>query len=114
MWGLGPGEAIKLKKGRRPPIRAGNEVLSRFRRRLAPNLRVRAFLESAVMATRVGLEACARKQALSTEVVRDLAAESSGEPPSYQVRTAALLERVRAREAGRRPPRGGGVVEPPS
>ena len=95
----GQEKAIKLSRQCCPPTRTGGEVLSRFRRGLAPNPRVRAVIDAAVPAARVGIQPTTRRQAQQVEVIRDFAAVA--EPQPYEQRMAALFERVRQRELAR-------------
>eukprot|EP00959_Pyramimonas_sp_CCMP1952_P312004 6529665-Pyramimonas_sp.AAC.1 len=73
-------------------------MLFRFRRGLAPNTRIRALIDRAIPARRVGLTVASVRDVRATTSVAEYSVDSV---IPYEARMARLLERVRAREQSR-------------
>ena len=91
-------KAIKLSKPCAPTTSTGKMILSRFRRGLAPNPRVRAVIERAVPAPRVGVTDASARSVRESTSVGSFSVDS--EVP-HEARMARLCERVKAREEAR-------------
>ena len=88
-------KVIKLARACQAPTRTGLEVLFRFRRGLAPNPRVRAAIDRAVPARRVGVHVASASEVRRTTSVAVASVESV---IPYEQRMARLHERIRAKE----------------
>eukprot|EP00959_Pyramimonas_sp_CCMP1952_P156380 3270266-Pyramimonas_sp.AAC.1 len=73
-------------------------ILSRFRRGLGPNPRIRASIDRAIPAPRVGLTVASARDVRATISVVEYPVDSA---ISFEARMARLMERVRARENSR-------------
>ena len=92
---------MKLAKVCGKPTPKGLDVLSRFRRGLGPNMRVRQVLDRALPVHRLAWEdAGPREVQVATSVPK--AFSDAPEAPPHERRMAALLARVKEKEDAKR------------
>ena len=99
--GWSQGRAVKLAEVCGKPTRKGLDVLSRFRRGLSPNLKVKAVLDKALPVSQldVARDPAEQPDQCVTSVPR--AFSDSPTAPAFEQRMAALVARIKAKEEAR-------------